>query len=264
MSNPNLSSNEIVTTNLLRLAGYGLLLLSFSNFADALLPPKFAQDPTWEFTALGKLVSTSPVPIIGLVLVFYGESTARSPIGKKILKFLSWLSLLLSIFFIIMLLIGISAAIRINGDNDNQATAILSQQLSQLDAVKESLKNTNDANLLKAVEFVEKRSPNVKLNKTKPAELRTQLETEITKSESAIKKSVEEGKIRTSRQLIKQGIKWYFEAMVSAFVLFGIWGQTKWTRINQRRKKKGSKISTSLADIASAPTLERNPSDSED
>ncbi|NMF59369.1 HpsJ-like protein, cyanoexosortase A-associated [Pseudanabaena yagii] len=264
MSNSNSNSTEVITANLLRLAGYGLLLLALSNFADALLPPKFVQDPTWEFTTLGKLVGTSPVPIIGLVLVFYGESTARSAFGKNILKFLSWLSLLLSIFFVIMLFIGISAAIRINGDNNTQASAVASQQIAQFNAIKENIKNTNDANLKKAAEFIEKRSPNIKLDKNNPAELRNQLEAEITKNEKAIKQNIEEGKNKTFRQLVKQALKWYFEAIVSAFVLFGIWNQTKWTRTNQRRKKKGSKSATSLADVASTPTFENDSLDSED
>ncbi|ELS33411.1 MULTISPECIES: HpsJ family protein [Pseudanabaena] len=255
MSNTNSNSTEVITANLLRFAGYGLLLLAFSNFFDAIIPPQFGKDAPWEFSTLGKLVGTSPVPIIGLILIFYGESTARSPFGKKILKFLSWLSLLLSIIYVLMLLVGISAAIRINNDNNNQASLTLSQQLAQFNTAKENLKNTNDANLLRAAEFLEKRSPNIKLNKSNPTELRKQLETEIGKNEEAIKTNIDTSRGRAFRQLIKQAVKWYFEAIVSAVVLFGIWSQTKWARTSIRRKKK-SKASTSLGDIAGAPTLD--------
>ncbi|WP_055075732.1 HpsJ family protein [Pseudanabaena sp. 'Roaring Creek'] len=255
MSNTNSNSTEVITANLLRFAGYGLLLLAFSNFFDAIIPPQFGKDAPWEFSTLGKLVGTSPVPIIGLILIFYGESTARSPFGKKILKFLSWLSLLLSIIYVLMLLVGISAAIRINNDNNNQASFTLSQQLAQFNTAKENLKNTNDTNLLRAAEFIEKRSPNIKLNKSNPAELRKQLETEIGKNEEAIKANIDTSRGRAFRQLIKQAIKWYFEAIVSAVVLFGIWSQTKWARTSIRRKKK-SKTSTSLGDIAGTPTLD--------
>lgn len=262
MNNPNSNSTEVITANLLRFAGYGLLLLAFSNFAEALIPPRFGQDATWEFSTLGKLVGTSPVPIIGLVLVFYGESLARSAFGKNVLKFLSWLSLLLSILFIVMLLIGISAALRINNDNTTQANLVLSQQVAQFVTAKENLKNTNDANLLKAAEFIEKRSPNVKLNKSNPTELRSQLENEIVKNENGVKANVQESQTRAFRQLIKQAAKSYFEALVSAFVLFGIWNQTKWARTNLRRKKKSSQAPTSLADVASAPTFETELSES--
>lgn len=264
MTNTNSNSTEVITANLLRFAGYGLLLLALSNFADALIPPRFGKDAAWEFATLGKLVGTSPVPIIGLVLVFYGESTARSAIAKNVLKFLSWLSLFLSIFYAIFLLIGISAAIRINNDNNTQASFALSQQIAQFNTAKESLKNTNNANLIKAAEFIERRSPNVKLNKSNPTELRKQLEAEILKNENAIKNTVQDSQTRASRQLIKQGIKWYFEAIVSAFILFGIWSQTKWTRTSVRRKKKGSKNVTSLSDIASAPTLDVESSNSQE
>jgi hypothetical protein len=254
MSNSN--STEVVTANLLRFAGYGLLILALSNFVDALLPPRFGQDAGWEFSTLGKLVGTSPIPIIGLILVFYGESTARSAFGKNILKFLSWLSLLLGIFYMGMMLVGISAVIRINNDNTTQGNLALSQQLAQFNTAKENLKNTNDANLLRAAEFIERRSPNIKLNKANPTELRSQLETEILKSENGIKTNIQDGQNRASRQLIKQAAKSFFEAIVSAFILFGIWSQTKWTRTNIKRKKKGSKASTSLSDITSTPTFE--------
>jgi hypothetical protein len=265
MSNTNSNSTEVVTANLLRMAGYGLLILAFSNYGDALIPPQFGKDPTWEFSTLGKLVGTSPVPIIGLILVFYGESTARSAFGKKILSFLSWLSLLLSIVYVVMLLIGVSAAIRINSDNEAKASLALSQQLAQFNTAKENIKNTNDANLQKVAELIERQSPNIKLDKSNPTELRKQLDLEITKNEATIKTRIDDGKSQAFKQLIKQAAKWYFEAIVSAVVLFGIWTQTKWTRsTNVRRKKKGSKAPTSLGDIASTPTLDVESVDSEE
>lgn len=256
MSNANSNSTEIVTANLLRFAGYGLLLLSLSNFAEALLPPKFGQSAAWEFETLGKVVGTSPVPIIALILIFYGESTARSALGKNVLKVLSWFSLILSIFYIAMTLIGVSAAIRINNDNETQASFLLSEQLKQFTAARENLKNTNDSNLLRATEFIERRSPNLKLDKSNLTVLRGQLETEINKNEGEVKARVAETKASAFRQLIKRAAKSYFEALVSAAVLFGIWSQTKWTRSNAKRRKKGSKVATSLGDVASAPTLD--------
>jgi hypothetical protein len=278
MSNSN--STELVTANLFRFAGYGLLLLAFSNFAEALIPPRFGQDAAWEFSALAKLVGTSPVPIIGLILIFYGESTARSAFGKNALKFLSWLSLLLSIFYVVMLLVGVSAAIRINNDNNTQANFALSEQTTRINKVredietkaKENLKKTSDADLLKFAESLEKQSPAIALNKSNPSELRKQLETELKgkleaeslKKTNEVKGKVEEGQTKAFRQLIKQAAKSYFEAIVSAFVLFGIWSQTKWARTSTKRKKKGSKTPASLSDVASAPTFETDVSKSED
>ncbi|PZU95853.1 MAG: hypothetical protein DCE90_11930 [Pseudanabaena sp.] len=256
MSNANSNSTEIVTANLLRFAGYGLLLMSFSNFAEALIPPRFGQDAAWEFDTLSKVAGTSPVPIIALILIFYGESTARSSFGKNVLKILSWFSLVLAIFYVVMTLIGVSAAIRINNDNETQASFVLSEQLKQLDTAKENLKNTNDANLLRATEFIERRSPDLKLDKSNPTVLRGQLEAEINKNEGEFKNRIADGKSTTFRRLIKRAAKSYFEALVSAAILFGIWSQTKWTRSNVKRKKKSSKVATSLGDVASAPTLE--------
>ena len=267
MSNTNSGSNEAITAKLLHFAGYGLLLFSLANFADALIPPRFGQDPTWEFEALRKLVGTSPVPIIGLILVFYGETTARSPFGKNILKVLSWLSLVLGIFFSIFLVIGVSAVIRINNDLNTQANFVLSQQVSQFNTAKESLKNTDDRNLQRAAEFIERRSPDIKLDKTNPTVLRSQIEAEILKNENEIKDRVENGRQQASRRLLKQSVKAFFETIVAAGVLFGIWSQSKWARSKNvlRKKKKGNKSSSaSLADIASAPTLSDSDADDGD
>jgi len=258
MSNSNSSSTETITANLLRLAGYGLLLLALANFGEALVPPRFGQDPVWELSTLTKFSGSSPVPIIGMVLIFYGESTARSSFGKTVIKVLSWLSLLLGVIYIVMLLIGISAAIRINNDNNNQASSVATQQLAQFNTAKENLKNTDDSNLKKAAEFIERQSPNIKLNKENPAELRTQLAAEIAKNENELKTRLADQKARAFRQLVKQSGKSYFEALVSAIVFISIWNQTKWTRsVVKKRKKKGTKSgAASLSDIASAPTLE--------
>ncbi len=258
MSNTTSGSNEAITAKLLRFAGYGLLLFSLANFADALLPPRFGQDPAWEFEALRKSVGTAPVPIIGLILVFYGESTARSPLGRNILKALSWLSLVLGIFFSIFLVVGISAVIRINTNLNTQASFVLSQQVSQFNTAKESLKNTDDRNLQRAAEFIERRSPDIKLDKTNPTVLRSQIEAEILKNEKEIKDRVQTGQEQAFRQLLKQSSKAFFEAIVAAVVLFGIWSQSKWARSKNvvRKKKKGGKSSSmSLADVASTPTL---------
>ncbi|MDX2256379.1 MAG: HpsJ family protein [Pseudanabaenaceae cyanobacterium bins.39] len=260
MSNSSTSTTENITANLVRFVGYGLLIMSISNFADALLPPRFGQDATWEFTALGKVSGSSPVTIIGLVLIFYGEATARSPFGKTILKILSWLSLVLSIFYVIMTLIGISASIRINNENNAQASLASTQQINQFNVAKENLKNTDDTNLQRVAEFIQQRSPNLQLNRSNPTELRAQLNAEIAKSEAQIKATLEESKNRAFRQLIKQSGKSLFESLVSAVILFGIWNQTKWTRTTvKQRKKKSSKSMADLADIASTPTLEQTP-----
>lgn len=263
MSNTN--SNEAITAKLLHFAGYGLLLFSLANFADALIPPRFGQDPAWEFEALRKLVGTSPVPIIGLILVFYGETTARSPFGKTILKVLSWLSLVFGIFFALMLVVGVSAVIRLNNNINTQASFVLSQQVAQFNTAKESLKNTDDRNLQRAAEFIERRSPEIQLDKTNPTVLRSQIEAEILKNEKEIKDRVQNGQDQAFRQLIKQSLKAFFEAIVAAGLLFGIWSQSKWARSKAgiRKKKKGNKsTAASLADITGAPTL--NDGDADD
>jgi hypothetical protein len=62
--------------NIFRVLGYGLLLLALFDILEMFIPPGF-MNPAWEFQTFGALVERVPVPLIGFVLVFYGEKYSR-------------------------------------------------------------------------------------------------------------------------------------------------------------------------------------------
>ncbi|WP_425214137.1 HpsJ-like protein, cyanoexosortase A-associated [Tumidithrix helvetica] len=252
------NSNNDLSASLLRFVGYGLLLLTISNFGDALIPPRFT-DETWVFQTLGSLVGSVPVPILGLVFVFYGESKARTSLGKSITKLLSWLSLLLAIFFIAMMFAGISVTIRINNNNNTEANFQLSRQASQFQQAMNNLKNVSDADLVKGATALQQQNSGVKLDLSNPQALRKQLETEFTKKDAAVKDGIENAKRNAFRRLIKQSVKWNFEALVSAGLFFGIWRITGWARAAQKRKKR-PRSAPSLDDLVDLPTTNTSSS----
>lgn len=70
-------SNESHSTHLLfHVIGYGLLLFFLFDIVDLFFPPRF-MNPIWEFQTIGALIERVPLPLIGLVLVFYGEKNYR-------------------------------------------------------------------------------------------------------------------------------------------------------------------------------------------
>jgi BRCT domain type II-containing protein len=79
-------SKDIQTISLLRVTGYGLLMLAFFDFSQILVPPRFT-NPTWEFQMMGSLVERVSVPLIGLVLVFYGDLSYRRQLEMTIQNF---------------------------------------------------------------------------------------------------------------------------------------------------------------------------------
>ena len=76
---------------IVRVLGYGLLLLALFDIIEMFIPPNF-MNPAWEFQTIGALVERVPVPLIGLVLVFFGERHSRTKWEIPILKLLAWLT----------------------------------------------------------------------------------------------------------------------------------------------------------------------------
>ncbi len=249
----NPSVIEGISPNLIRFVGYGLLFFALTNYAEALIPPKFAQDPNWEFQTLGALVNSAPLPIIGFSLVFFGESKARSPIGKTVLPIVSWVPLLLGLGYLVMLFVGISATLRLNTEIATRANFVLTQQQSQFETAKNNLKSTKDENLTEIAKQLLQRNPAgsdaIKESQNNPTELRKKFEGEIQRTEATTRSRIEEDRARTSRQLLKQSIKWNAEALVSSILLIGLWAMTGWARKKPKKKRGKSSQSLDLSEL---------------
>jgi len=244
MSGSNTNSNEVIHNNLLVIVGSGLLLIGLINIFHIVLPPKFGQDPVWELTTLGHLVGISPIPIIGISFIFYGESRwTNLRLDKQVTRFfllknLSRLSLLLSIGYLSVLLIAASASTRLPRLASTSTSLSLSQKSSQ--TAQENLTNGNDINLLKDGDLAPVRSHVIVVDRINPSVasgLKPQNETQ---------ENLQVIQAKDHNRLFDQIGKWYVEAIVSTLVLFGIWYQTDWARnpARPRRKKSSHRATT--------------------
>ena len=93
----------IFSSGILRLVGYGLLLMAIVDIFFLLIPPQL-MNPVWEFETMGTIVERIPITLLGMVLVYYGERSDRAPIETLLLKITSWLALFSAIFFPYILL----------------------------------------------------------------------------------------------------------------------------------------------------------------
>jgi len=248
MSSSNTNSNEVISNNLLVLVGSGLLLIGVINILYIVLPPKFGQDPLWEITTLGRLVGISPIPIIGLSFIFYGESRwINLRLDKQVTRFfllknLSRMSLLLSIGYLSVLLIAASASTRV----PRFAPPKTSLPPTSSQPVQENLTNSNNINLPKDGDSAALRSPVIGANPINPSvnnDLKPQNDTQ---------ENLQINQAKESMQFFEQIGKWYVEAIISTLVLFGIWYQTDWARNPARPKRKRSShqsFSSNLDDV---------------
>lgn len=224
-------SQTITMGHLLRLArvvGYGLLLLSLVDFLYVLIPANF-MDPVWEYQFAGDLVKLVPVPLLALVLVFWGDNVERQDLEWPILKFLSWLTLIFSI--ILFLLIPLTAAntLRIHRFNNEQISTQVNQQRQQIDATRTQLEGATAQQLQGLVPTPDAQGqlPNAP---TSPEEARTQILDNLNQAREQAAVQANQARANVKQNLIKNSLKLMAGGFVGSFLFLYAWLVSRWAR----------------------------------
>ena len=191
-------------------------------------------NPIWEFQTIGALIERVPLPLIGMVLVFYGEKTYRSKWELIILKLLSQAAILVGILFLLLIPLCISDAIRINNFNNERIDAQITQQLSQIKQFEQQLNKATDqelANLFSRINS-QNASPQIKNSQ----EMKSQLLTDSQTSQTKLKSQAEATRKDRGLGLLKNSVKWCVGALIAGDLFIRIWQATRWARNAKRRK----------------------------
>ncbi|KAF3891167.1 hypothetical protein DA73_0400027420 [Tolypothrix bouteillei VB521301] len=209
---------------ILRMLGYGLLVLALFDIIEILIPPNFL-NPGWEFQTIGTLVERVPVSLIGFVLVFFGELHSRTKLEISILKTLSWLTLLLGVIFILFIPLGIINTVRLNNQSVSQITTASNQQISRAEDLEKQLNQVTPDQIDKFLK-IQGRS----LDNKKPEEVKKQLLSQVSQAKQQIKNQAQSVQSLRGLNLIKSSAKWNLGALVAAVLFINIWKGTGWAR----------------------------------
>lgn len=215
------------STKILRILGYGLLLLAFFDIVEMLFPPRF-MNPVWEFQTFGALIERVPVPLIGFALIFYGEWHSRNKWEFIGVKLLSWLTVLFAVILLLLIPLGIGNTVRLSKQSAAQITNASQQQISQAERVEEQLSQATPEqinNLLKGQGRT--------LDGKSPQEIKTQILSEVSKAKVQIKNQAETTQSTQRLNLLKNSVKWNLGALVSAALFFSFWKATQWARMGR-------------------------------
>jgi hypothetical protein len=218
--------NQESTMTILRVIGYGLLLLALFDWVEMFYPANL-MNPAWEFQTFGQLVEKVPVPLIGLGLVFYGEFNSRTQWEFPILKLLSWLTLLLAVVFFLLIPLGIGNTVRLSKQSATQITTASTQQITRTEQFEKQLSQATPEqinNLFK--------SQGRSLGDKNPLDVKNQLLSQVTQAKEQIKTQAKATQSLQGKALIKTSVKWNLGALVAAVLFFSIWKGTHWTRNN--------------------------------
>lgn len=225
---PILNHVETQTTLLVRLLGYGLLILALIDYVYIIIPPRFT-DPNWELQTIGKLVDNVAILLTGLIFVFYRRQGYIRIREKKFLGFLSWVSLLIGLLYLLIIPLGIADTWRIYYANKAQTAAQLSQQSQRLEQVKNQLNQaTTDEQLKQLIASLTPQGRLSQINNTQA--FKDQFLTKISQTQQSIKMQADNAQKNQVQTLLKNSLKWNLGALTAGVLFIWIWYSSHWTR----------------------------------
>ncbi|HIK11450.1 MAG TPA: hypothetical protein IGS52_14495 [Oscillatoriaceae cyanobacterium M33_DOE_052] len=211
----------------LRWIGYGLLAFAIIDVLLLLYPPQLT-NAVWQLQTMGQIVERLPVPLMGLALVFFGDSYDRSRLEDNLVKLLSWVSLLLAVAFLVMVPLGAVNTLRINTQNNQQITAQAEGRLQELKQVEEQVSAGTTADLRNMAQELNRMGLPVDVNK--PEELKTEILSRIGIARDQLPRQTEATRNSQRLVLLKNSAKWNLGALISSVLFFYIWKGTDWAR----------------------------------
>ncbi len=208
---------------LFRVVGYGLLLLTLFDVISAFIPPQFS-NPAWQFQTAGGFVERSAVPLIGFVLAFYDNNEARKKRELLLLRMLSWLSLVIGAFYLVLLVIFFITPPGINDRATEQVDAQYKPKITQLQQLQVQVKNATSTQI-EALMKNNKADGN-----TTPEAFKGKFLTEAANAEKNLTLQSTFTKSGQRLSLLKNAVKWGLGALVSAVLFIRIWAATAWAR----------------------------------
>jgi hypothetical protein len=225
-----LKEQQFFSIAILRLVGYGLITMALIDYIS-LLVPLHLMNPVWEFQTLGAVIERIPIVLLGVVFVFWGEKSDRTPIETPLLRCLSWFCLMFAIFLFISFPLSIINGFRIYYNSSALVNQQISSRIEVLDRFQTELKSANSIEQISQV-LQKQSNGQVKIPQTADREqIKTDILKSVTENQNILKSQATGLRISKRIDLLKQGVKWNLGALISACILLFIWQHTFWARI---------------------------------
>ena len=222
----NSDASENLSVYRLRWIGYGLLLFALVDTVHSFLMAT-PTDPRFGISLIGQFVERVVVPLLGFALVFFGEFYGRKPLEKLVLRFLSWLCLLLAIAYLLMIPPLLLQTFGLKSQVNAKAKEVETAQLAQLQKVEDQLKSSSPEDIKKiATQLSAMGAP---VDPSKPDAVKTQIEGRIKTMRAQIPAQVQQ-QVGQFKGLTRNAVKWTLGAMISGVLFIYLWKSSRWAR----------------------------------
>ncbi len=227
MKVPN--EQQILTISILRIVGYGLLMMAVVDVINIFIPPQL-MNPDWEFQTIGALIERIPVTFLGIVFVFYEDTNYRTPIEKMILKIISWSCLVFAIFLILAIPLNINNAFRIYHKYN---ASINYQIVPRLEVIKDFQTQIESANSNDSIAKILQKQSSKKVEIPESIDInnfKDSITEKLQKEENSLQEIAQNGRNKKRNRLLRNIIKYNLGALISIFLLIFVWKNTFWAR----------------------------------
>lgn len=213
---------------LLRWCGYGFLLMAGFDILQSLIPLGFT-NPLWEMSTMANLVERVPIPILGFLLVFWGEDEERKIWEEKLLKVLPWLCVTLGIVFLLMLPLTAINTWRINQANNLQVDQKLQQEQRQIVQLESQVNQVNLEQLTAIATQLKSVGMEINTAQAQP-QLKADILAQIAKAKTQMPDRAAAVKSNQTIDLLKKSLKLFLGALISGVLYLQIWRSSSWVK----------------------------------
>jgi hypothetical protein len=203
--------------------GYGLLIFGFLDIFFLLMSPSWVT-PGWFLLVLEQCVAFVPVLLIGFGLAFFGELKPRILWEVFILRWLSWLTLILSVIFLILIPLGIHSTIQLSDQNEQTIAQKGQYDLVRLETFQKKLSESKSLTDLRILSQV------LEVEGVQDSNLKQEINQKIGSQKRAIKSDTQSKMISTQFRHFKKIVKLSIGAILASLAHFLFWKNTLWAR----------------------------------
>ncbi len=211
-----------------RFVGYILLLFSLMDYIQIFVPIHFI-DPVWEFQTMEQLVEHIWAPLLGLTFVFIQQQYI-SRFELQLLSFLSWLSLIMGLLYLILLPLGINDSISIYNDTSAQISHQAVQQKEQFSRLSQLVNKANTNIELHNLDKIINRQTSTQSNDS-PQSLKNKLSKQVETLALHASNTAKYAQGDLAKNLIKKAVKVNLGTVLAGVSLITVWHLTYWVRI---------------------------------
>lgn len=223
-------NQQVFSLSIVRLVGYGLLLMAIIDFVILIIPPKF-MNAAWELQIAGSVIERIPVTLLGIALIYYGERNDRSTIEVFLLKYLSWFCLVLAVLFFLIIPLNISNSIKIYQKQTSTVSLEITRRVDPMNKFRQQLKSANSSEQIETV-LQQKTRKNLNIpNSVDANKLKNDLLKNLSEQEQKMRSQANKMNSAKLLSVLKNCIKWNLGALIAGCIFLFIWKSTLWARI---------------------------------